>query len=82
MATTTNTTTKLGATLEVIAELAPSLRASGVLRVEVDGVVIDLLPEMPKGEPERNTKLRGEKDLFDDEDLYGGEVPSLRRREQ
>jgi len=81
MSTTTKT---LDDRLAVIAKRAPELRRAGVLKVEIEGVVIDLLPEMPTADdkPGRNDRLRGDLPWDQDPDTFGGHVPTLRRDEQ
>ncbi len=83
MVTTMSTTTKtLEDKLVAVIRRARELRAAGVHHIEVDGVVIDMLPDIPEGPPERNEKLRGELDVLDDPDTFGGAVPSLRGNQQ
>lgn len=64
--------------LEDLIELAPKLRAAGVLKVEVGGMCAEMLPSVPEVPKGTLDEFDTEMDPLNDPDTYGGgDVPGF-----
>lgn len=68
----------LGRVMAVLAEYCPKLRDSGVTRVAVEGVVVDIAQKTEDLIPQIRDEMPAVHPL-DDPATFGGVIPSLRR---